>query len=141
MTIIAYDDGPIERFALRFPFEVKGRGPIPLFYRFYLKKQPEGDGPTKTIGVYLHCFIRSDPDELHSHPWRWGMAVCLKGGYVEEREHRDGSVRRRRVRPGSVVFLTSKTRHRVILADGARSWSFFIAGPRIARWVIGDRVQ
>jgi hypothetical protein len=125
----------------RLPHELKGRQGFPLFIRYYLKRQPAGEGPTRSIGVYLHEFLCSDPDELHSHPWRWGMALCLKGGYVEERLGQDGSVRRRRVRPGSLVFLTSKTRHRVVLERGATSWSLFIAGPRTTGWAIGDQVQ
>lgn len=36
--------------------------------------------------VYLHHFHSSDQgDELHSHPWSWGLSLVLAGGYVEER--------------------------------------------------------
>jgi hypothetical protein len=36
--------------------------------------------------VYLHHFHSSDQgDELHNHPWVWGLSLVLAGGYSEER--------------------------------------------------------
>ncbi len=126
----------------KLPHEAKGRQGRPLFIRYYLKRQPEGDGPTKTFGIYLHEFLRSDPDEHHSHPWRWGVALVLWDGYIEERiSSFDGVLERRRRRPGSLVLLTARTRHRVILEPGARPWSLFLAGPRVTGWQIGNETQ
>lgn len=36
--------------------------------------------------IYLHHFHSSDQgDELHNHPWSWGLSLVLSGGYSEER--------------------------------------------------------
>lgn len=36
--------------------------------------------------IYLHHFHSSDQgDELHNHPWSWGLSFVLAGGYYEER--------------------------------------------------------
>lgn len=36
--------------------------------------------------VYLHCIHRPDSDDsLHNHPWPWGFAIGLLGGYTEQR--------------------------------------------------------
>lgn len=126
----------------KLPHETKGRRGSPLFIRYYLKRQPPGDGPTRTIGLYLHEFLRSDPDKHHSHPWRWGVALVLWGGYVEERVSGfDGAVERRQRGPGSLILLTARTRHRVVLEPGRRSWSLFLAGPRVTGWQIGEQPQ
>lgn len=88
--------------------------------------------------VYLHYFHRSDEDvEMHSHPWKWAVAVVLKGGYVEYRAGLcKGSPVVRHVRlPGSIVLLKDHTFHRVELLDeDAGSWSLFIAGPKATQW-------
>lgn len=132
----------IEWLASKFPYEVKGRLFAPLFVRYYIKRQPPGDGPTHTIGIYLHNFLRSDPDVPHSHPWKWAVVFVVKGGYVEERVSAfDGTIQRRRVRPGSIVLLTAKTRHRVVLEPGKQSWSLAIVGPRVTGWDIGGEPQ
>jgi hypothetical protein len=44
-------------------------------------------GKDRTWGnIYLHHFHSSDQgDELHNHPWVWGLSLVLAGGYYEER--------------------------------------------------------
>ena len=88
-------------------------------------------------GVFPHYFHRSDHDrELHNHPWRWAVAIILKGGYYEHRyDSRTKQTRVRYLPPISVSILTPDIFHRVVLLDEARgSWSLFIAGPRFQEW-------
>lgn len=110
--------------------------------RWYLVgKKPEVDvhgnplRPTteESAQVYLHRFFRSDHDgELHSHPWKWSIAIVLAGGYIEERRVGDDVVSIRRG-PGSINLIRSNDFHRVDLI-GAESWSLFIAGPKSGSW-------
>lgn len=77
--------------------------------------------------VYLHQFVGSDPDGLHSHPWRWGATIILAGWYLEQR--RFG---RRAVRWCGIV--NGDTFHRVIVPDQSTTWSLFIHSPRVMNW-------
>lgn len=89
----------------------------------------------KFVRVYLHKFHRSDEDrEHHNHPWKWAVAIVLKGGYVEERMVAGRMMDFLRT-AGSVVVLTGDTYHRVDLLDEENgSWSLFIAGPERDSW-------
>jgi hypothetical protein len=77
--------------------------------------------------VYIHRFVGSDPDGLHSHPWRWGATVILAGWYLEQR--RFGH---RVVRWGGIV--NGDTFHRVIKPEGADVWTLFVHSPRVMNW-------
>lgn len=102
------------------------------------------------IGIYVHRFHRSDQDlALHNHPWKWALAIVLAGGYSEERretvalrgamgELRRHLVRRRKVLPLSLNWITHETFHRVDLFE-QDAWSVFIAGPRVSSWSFWDR--
>lgn len=94
---------------------------------------------TKHLRVFVHKFHRSDWDEeLHNHPWKWAMALILRGGYSEERRVRDLVVRRE-CRPGSLNFIKNDTFHRVDLYDST-CWTLFVAGRKTADWGFWDRV-
>ena len=50
----------------------------PYLERYYL-------GQLFGVTFYLHRFVSSDTERhLHNHPWKWGRAIVLAGGYVEE---------------------------------------------------------
>lgn len=96
--------------------------------------------------IYLHHFHSSDQgDELHNHPWEWGMSLIMAGGYSEEYrgEHNgiDGfPVLRREKRPGQLNLIRSGDFHRVDLHDEVRgAWTLFFAGPRTGEWGFWDR--
>jgi hypothetical protein len=124
----------------------------------------EGEERDDPFGVVLHHFQSSDADhELHNHPWDWGVAIILTGGYREERRfHAKAAplpfdmelptallrelanlryvVRRRWFMPGSVNILFANTFHRVDLADEkAGCWTLFIHGKRIQSWGFWNR--
>jgi len=112
--------------------------------------------------IYLHHFHSSDQgDELHNHPWAWGLSFVLAGGYVEERASdpvtwemqpykspfgdsyikeigMPGSpvyIEKRDIRPGSFNLITPKIFHRVDLRDEeAGAWSIFFTGGRTKSW-------
>lgn len=85
------------------------------------------------VTCYLHHYLRSDPDTgLHDHPWPWAIALPLAGGYREQRLTGVpmGGVRyvTRRRRPLLSYRLDGHDFHRVVVADGATSWSLFFVG-------------
>jgi hypothetical protein len=68
-------------------------------------------GPRWAWGLRVHCIERSDADrELHDHPW-WFVSIILRGGYWEHTL--DG--RRTWYGPGSIVFRSADTLHRIEL--------------------------
>lgn len=132
--------------------------------RHYLHPKDEDDAAEHPWGVVLHHFKSSDADhELHNHPWDWGVALILTGGYREERrwfargrafprdmelpdalrkalEELRYVVRRKTYRPGSVNLIWANTFHRVDLLDEkAGCWTLFIHGKRIQNWGFWNR--
>jgi hypothetical protein len=114
-------------------------------------------------GIVLHQFHRSDADEeLHNHPWGWGVSLILTGGYFEERRCdvkvnpflrklgyafvEDGKevesislVGTLFHGPGTLNRLRANTFHRVLLQKDASgrpvpAWTLFVHGPRIQSW-------
>lgn len=91
------------------------------------------------FNLFLHKFHRGDDDAaLHSHPWRWSLAIVLAGGYSEERKKGQEVVRVTH-KPGSLNFIRADDFHRVDLLE-EDSWSLFIAGPISGSWYFWDRV-
>ncbi len=77
--------------------------------------------------VYLHRFVDSDPDGLHSHPWRYGFTVILVGWYLERRRFGQRVVR-------WLGIVNGDTFHRVIKPHGPDVWTLFIHSPRVMNW-------
>ena len=83
-----------------------------------------------TRNVYLHHIAQADDDRaLHNHPWEYATTRILTGGYLEQRTPRFPAWRA----PGDVVRLTRNTYHRIALVK-PRTWTLFVAGPRVASW-------
>ena len=51
----------------------------PYLERFYLFLKDRGNFP---FNIFLHRFLKSDPDDLHDHPWNY-RTLILWGGYWE----------------------------------------------------------
>lgn len=89
------------------------------------------------LTIYLHRFVAEDGDEsVHDHPFR-AVALCLAGGYEEERAvlcSREGwQSRTRRIRPGRLNLIGLRTFHR-IARTRPETWTLFIHGPRRKGW-------
>ena len=93
--------------------------------------------------AYLHRFVDADRDEeTHDHPFS-AVAVCLAGGYDEERlTHVDlpGAPKMvlRKIRPGSINRIRGGGLgrgdfHRIVAAK-PETWTFFLHGPRVSSW-------
>jgi len=51
----------------------------PYLERYYVFLKDRKRFP---FNVFLHHFLRSDPDDVHDHPWGY-FTIILKGGYWE----------------------------------------------------------
>lgn len=80
--------------------------------------------------IYVHRWLRSDPDELHDHPWD-SCSLVLTGGYYEVT--REGRFWRQ---PGDVTFRRAEDRHRIEIdiERAVHPVSLFITGPERRDW-------
>ena len=81
-------------------------GDEPYLERFYLFLRDRKDFP---FNIFLHRFLKSDPDDLHDHPWAF-RSLILFGGYWEYTE--TGKTWRG---PLSYRYAPANTFHRVEL--------------------------
>lgn len=110
-----------------------------LFPRVRLPKL--GPFPGCDFRPMLHHFHRGDGDQdLHNHPWRWGLSFILSGSYVEERleavlPNINGDVtvatETRLVRFFNRLTDTDYHRVRELRGD---VWTLFVTGERSQDW-------
>lgn len=119
-------------------------GVNPYLVRYYVFLK---DRETFPFNVFLHNFLRSDPDDLHDHPWSWGT-IILKGGYWEwipkfrEFEvngkvyYTDEIVGETKVwrGPGTIRFNSAESYHRIEIEPGVDCWTLFMTGRRVREW-------
>lgn len=102
----------------------------PYLERYYL-------GQAAGVTFYLHRFVSSDPERhLHNHPWGWGRALVLTGGYLEDSvvdlcAH---------MMPSGCITIQKRVRrwnrvdgslfHRISDAE-LETWTLFFHGPRV----------
>lgn len=101
----------------------------PYLERYYL-------GSLFGTTFYLHRFVSSDSERhLHNHPWGWGRALVLAGGYEEERVVDLTNV----CENGCLTQITQvnwwnvingNTFHRITNAR-LNTWTLFAHGPRV----------
>lgn len=102
----------------------------PYLERYYL-------GTLLGVTFYLHRFVSGDSEShLHNHPWRWGGALILSGGYIEERAvdlcpaaGASGCLTRM-IQRRWFNRVDANTVHRI---HGPRpgTWTLFFHGPRV----------
>jgi hypothetical protein len=87
----------------------------------------------RLFNVYLHEFLGSDNEVMHTHPWV-NCSILLHGKYIE---HLPG-VRSKLRRAGDVVFRMPSSAHRIeLLPNGPHArvvWTLFITGPKVREW-------
>ena len=107
----------------------------PYLERYYLFLKDRDRFP---FNIFLHKFLKSDPDDLHDHPWPYAT-VILKGGYWEwtpvfnnqgvkiaEFQHWRG--------PGHVRVCGATSYHRIELDPNVTCWTLFMPGPKQREW-------
>jgi hypothetical protein len=120
-------------------------GKDPYLNRYYVFLKDRKKFP---FNVFLHQFLRSDPDDLHDHPWPYATLI-LKGGYWEwipiytsfdphaaisgkpvicgEKKVWRG--------PGHFRICKADTFHRIEIEPGVDCWTLFMPGPQKREWV------
>ena len=98
----------------------------PYLLRYYLFLKERLDFP---FNIFLHKFLKSDPDDLHDHPWNYSSLI-LKGGYWEHTEQ--GKFWRA---PLTFRSAPAETFHRIELDKNVPDcWTLFIPGKKVKDW-------
>ena len=106
----------------------------PYLERYYLFLKERGRFP---FNVFLHKFLKGDPDDVHDHPWPYATLI-LKGGYFEytpsfENGKMVGETKHWRG-PGHFRICGSNSYHRIELKPGVTAWTLFMPGPHKREW-------
>ena len=106
----------------------------PYLERYYLFLKDRKKFP---FNVFLHKFLKGDPDDVHDHPWPYATLI-LKGGYWEWIPQfvegvKIGEYRRWRG-PGSFRISGATSYHRIELEPGVTAWTLFMPGPQKREW-------
>jgi|TARA_B110000503_G_C7072422_1_gene381446 hypothetical protein len=112
----------------------------PYLERYYLFLKDRNRFP---FNVFLHKFLKSDPDDLHDHPWPYATLI-LKGGYYEwipiynqqGRKLCEVAVWRG---PGHFRISSANSFHRIELDPEVTCWTLFMPGPQKREWGFATR--
>ena len=107
----------------------------PYLERYYLFLRERDRFP---FNVFLHKFLKSDPDDVHDHPWPYATLI-LKGGYWEWQPQFDDQGSKiaevaRWCGPGSFRWASANTYHRVELDPTVECWTLFMPGVKQRDW-------
>ena len=107
----------------------------PYLERYYLFLKDRKHFP---FNVFLHKFLKSDPDDLHDHPWSYAT-IILKGGYYEWIPTYDTKGRKLTEvavwrGPGSYRVSSADSFHRIELDPTVTCWTLFMPGPQRRDW-------
>ena len=106
----------------------------PYLERYYLFLKDRKRFP---FNVFLHKFLKGDPDDVHDHPWPYATLI-LKGGYWEWIPQFVNGVKigeyRRWRGPGSFRICGATSYHRIELEPGITAWTLFMPGPQKREW-------
>lgn len=114
----------------------------PYLERYYLFLKDRKRFP---FNVFLHRFLKGDPDDVHDHPWPY-FTLILWGGYWEWTPifntlgHKINEIRQWRG-PGHWRLCPAQSYHRIELQPGVTAWTLFMPGPKTREWgfLVGDR--
>jgi hypothetical protein len=114
----------------------------PYLERYYLFLKDRKHFP---FNVFLHKFLKGDPDDVHDHPWPYATLI-LKGGYYEwtaefdENNIKIGETRHWRG-PGHFRICSANSFHRIELKQGVTAWTLFMPGPQKREWgfLVGNK--
>ena len=104
----------------------------PYLERYYLFLKDRKSFP---LNIFLHKFLKSDPDDLHDHPWPYAT-IILKGGYYEWIPNYDKNGKRLCEvavwrKPGHFRVSSANSFHRIELDPDVTCWTLFMPGPHV----------
>ena len=107
----------------------------PYLERYYLFLKDRDRFP---FNVFLHKFLKGDPDDVHDHPWPYATLI-LKGGYYEwlpQFDSKGNKIAEMCVwrGPGSFRVCKANSYHRIELDPSVTAWTLFMPGPKKRDW-------
>ena len=107
----------------------------PYLERYYVFLKDRKRFP---FNVFVHKLLKSDPDDVHDHPWPFATLI-LKGGYWEWTPQFDENGMKinevaRWCGPGSFRRASASTYHRVELDPEVECWTLFMPGIKQRDW-------
>jgi hypothetical protein len=107
----------------------------PYLERYYLFLKDRKRFP---FNVFLHKFLKSDPDDVHDHPWPYATLI-LKGGYWEwiPQFNKDGQKFSEVAHwrgPGHFRICSANSYHRIEIDPDVTAWTLFMPGPQKREW-------
>jgi len=107
----------------------------PYLERYYIFLKDRKRFP---FNVFLHKFLKGDPDDVHDHPWPYATLI-LAGGYYEwiPQFTEDGKLNceiRKWRGPGHFRICSPNSYHRIELKEGVTAWTLFMPGPQRREW-------
>ena len=90
------------------------------------------------FNVFVHRFLKSDPTDVHDHPWSY-FTLILRGGYWEwipifDRQGKRISEVAKWRGAGHWRFSPADSYHRIELDPAVECWSLFMPGPHRKDW-------
>ena len=107
----------------------------PYLERYYIFLKDRKNFP---FNVFIHKFLKSDPDDVHDHPWPYATLI-LSGGYwewipkIDTLGHQWGEYRVWRG-AGHFRICDAKSYHRIELDPNVTAWSLFMPGIQKREW-------
>jgi hypothetical protein len=107
----------------------------PYLERYYIFLKDRKHFP---FNVFIHKFLKSDPDDVHDHPWPYATLI-LKGGYYEWTPVFDGEGKKIAETclwrgPGHFRICSATSYHRIELDPNITAWTMFMPGPQKREW-------
>jgi len=107
----------------------------PYLERYYLFLKERESFP---FNIFLHKFLKSDPDDVHDHPWPYATLI-LKGGYYEwipQFNNKGEKLSEVAVwrGPGSFRICGANSFHRIELDPDVTAWTLFMPGAKQRDW-------
>jgi hypothetical protein len=90
------------------------------------------------FNVFIHKFLKSDPDDVHDHPWPYATLI-LKGGYWEwipqfnSLGQKVGEIATWRG-AGHFRICKANSFHRIELDPNVTAWTLFMPGIKQREW-------
>jgi hypothetical protein len=107
----------------------------PYLERYYIFLKDRKSFP---FNIFLHKFLKGDPDDVHDHPWPYATLI-LAGGYYEWIPQFDSNGKlnceiRKWRGPGHFRVCSPNSYHRIELKEGVTAWTLFMPGPQRREW-------
>jgi len=107
----------------------------PYLERYYVFLKDRERFP---FNMFVHKFLKSDPDDVHDHPWPFATLI-LRGGYWEwtpvfDAEGRKTGEVSRWYGAGSFRTAQANSYHRIELDPSITCWTLFMPGPKQRDW-------